>query len=101
MDALINLLATLYVFAGPFLLARMAGNYIWPLVLAFLYVISAIIASAMIYTPSFGYGGWLMLTLPFSPVLLLYGWLMIKLMTWWSAKTSVIQNPQTHQFGRS
>lgn len=37
MDTLINLLTTLYVFAGPFLLARMAGNYIWPLVLAFLY----------------------------------------------------------------
>lgn len=79
METLVNLLAVLYILVAPFLLARLFAKWLWPILMAMIYVPTAVVASAMIYTPGFGYRGWLMLTLPFSPGLLLYGWWIVKL----------------------
>ena len=85
---LLNLLIVLAIIAGPFLLVKLTGGALWPLVTALIYAILAVIASAFIWSAGFGYGGWLMLTLPFSPLILLYGWLAAKLALWWRGRNA-------------
>ena len=86
METLINLLAVVYILVAPFVLTRYALKRVWPILLALVYALTAIISSALIYTPGIGQGGWLMVTVPFSPILLLYGWLVARLTAWWSAR---------------
>lgn len=47
----------------------------WNSVQALLSTIVIVAGSALLYSPAYGYGGWLMLTLPLSPVIFLSLWI--------------------------
>ena len=54
------------------------GNWL----LALLSTITIVIASAFIYSPGYGLGGFLMLTLPFSPVAFVSLWIAYAISGW-------------------
>lgn len=73
-----NSLLVLLIIAGPFLLAWQTRSHLWPSVTALFYTISAVVASAFIWSPGYDYGGFLLVTIPFSPLIFLYGWVAAK-----------------------
>jgi hypothetical protein len=101
---LANLGIVLVILAGPYLLVRATRTRLWPSVIALLYMILAIIASGFVYHEGQGYGPYVMITLIYFPVLLLYGWIVAKLSFWWlrrkAAKHPANRGPVL-QFGRT
>lgn len=69
----VNLGIVIVVIAGVIgLKTHIAG---WNWLLALLSTIIVVVGSAFLYSPGFGYGGWLMITLPFSPVMFVSLWI--------------------------
>lgn len=54
----------------------------WNSVLALLSTIAIVVGSAFLYTPSYGYGGWLMGTVPASPVIFVSLWIAYSITGW-------------------
>ena len=80
---LANLALVLAIIAGPALLVWLTRAVLIPSIIALVYTMLAVIASAFIWSAGFGYGGWLMASLPLSPLILLYGWIVASLASWW------------------
>ena len=55
---------------------------IWNSVLALFSTIIVVVGSAFLFTPAYGYGGWLMLTLPLSPVIFVSLWAAYSIAGW-------------------
>lgn len=51
-------------------------------VLALLSTIIIVVGSVFIYSPGFGYAGWLMITLPFSPAIFAALWIAYAITSW-------------------
>jgi len=102
---LANLGITLVILAGPYLLVRATRGRVWPIVIAPLYMVLSIIASGFIYQEGPGYGPYMMITIFYFPVLLLYGWIIAHLARWWvqrqMAKAARNAPPPVRQFGRT
>lgn len=63
----------------------------WNWVLAFLSTVITVVGFALLYSPGFGYGGWLMIALPLSPVIFISLWIAYAITGWLGRLKSKLQ----------